>query len=83
MVGTSGSAAERLPVLTASASSWPPRICPTAVVSGVQVNCVRPPMVSVTDSGDPFRGTCTASMPAAMRNFSALMCAALPTPAVA
>jgi len=30
MVGTSGRAAERLPVLTASASSCPPRICPTA-----------------------------------------------------
>ena len=46
--------------------------------SGVQVYWVRPAMVSVSDSGDPFIGTWTALMPAAMRNFSALMCAALP-----
>src|SRR3989442_11088189 len=83
MVGTSGEAGERLPGRTASASSRPSRIWPTAVVSGVQVNWVLPPIVSVSDSGEPLSGTCTASMPAAMRNFSALMCAALPMPAVA
>src|SRR6266850_1309473 len=69
--------------LTASASRRPSLIWPTAVLSGVQVYCVRPPMVSVSDSGEPLSGTCTASMPAATRNFSAQMCAALPVPAVA
>src|SRR6266850_479932 len=83
MVGTSGNCAERFAVLTASASRRPSLIWPTAVLSGVQVYCVRPPMVSVSDSGEPLSGTCTASMPAATRNFSAQMCAALPVPAVA
>src|SRR6185436_20133381 len=80
MVGICGNCGERLPVLTASASRRPSLIWPTAVLSGVQVYCVRPPIVSVSDSGEPLSGTCTASIAAAMRNFSAQMCAALPTP---
>ena len=82
MVGTSGSAAMRAGVLTASASNLPSLTGPMLDTLGTQAKCTRPPIVSVRMGGVPFRGTCTAWMPAATLNFSELICAALPTPAV-
>ena len=49
---------------------------------GTQAYCSRPPIVSERIGGVPLSGTCTALIPAAKLNFSELMCAALPTPAV-
>src|SRR5258706_5572094 len=82
IVGTLGSAALRLAVLTASARSLPSWIGPRLAMIGTQEYCSRAPIVSERIGGVPLSGTCTALIPAARLNFSVLMCAALPTPAV-
>jgi hypothetical protein len=59
----------------------PSRIIGAAETSGAKNQSTRPAIVSVIASGVPFIGTCSASMPAAARNFSEFMCVALPLPA--
>src|SRR5829696_2171082 len=79
-VGTSGRSAARLGVETTSARTWPSRIKGSAVASGQKYRSIRPPRISAITSGPARYGTCVASMPAARRNFSVLICTALPMP---
>jgi hypothetical protein len=76
-----GSALDRLAVDTPSATSLPSRMFGSAAEIGEKKYVTRPVIVSVIASGVPLYGMCTASMPAASLNFSALMCVPLPTPA--
>jgi hypothetical protein len=56
-------------------------ICDTAAEMGEKKYVMRPASVSLSASGVPLYGTCTASMPVASLNFSALTCVPLPWPA--
>ena len=76
-----GSTLERFAVLTPSATSLPSRIFGSAAEIGEKKYVIRPVIVSVSASGVPLYGMWTTSMPAASRNFSALMCVPLPVPA--
>ena len=68
-------------MLTASAVSLPALSAPTLEMSGIHPICTRPPIISFSMSGVPFSGMCTDLIPVACRNFSWLMCDALPMPA--
>ena len=70
-------------VLTASATSFPSFSMPTLDRLGTHANCTREAITAFRICGVPLSGTCTALMAAAALNFSELMCAALPMPAVA
>ena len=82
-VGTSGSAATRLLVLTASGFTLPSLTGPMLDTAGTKAYWMRPAIVSARIGGVPLSGTCSAFTPAATLNFSMLTCAPLPTPAVA
>ena len=83
MVGTFGSALDRLVELTASATSLPSRISGSAADMPMLVQSTRPVITSVSASGPPRNGTCVAWKPPAIRMRSAAQCVALPTPAEA
>ena len=80
MVGTSGSAEERVAPFTASAASLPSRISGRAAPSARKAKSIRPATSSVIISAPPLNGTCTAATPALSRKRSALKCDADPTP---
>jgi len=81
VVGTCGKSSERWGVPTAKACSLPSFTKGSADTIGAKNQSMRPLMVSVSASGVPLNGTCTALIPALTRNFSALMCVAEPVPA--
>ena len=83
VVGVLGKSSERLGVPTASTCNLPSLIRGRADTMGAKNQSMRPLMVSVRASGVPLKGMCVAVMPAATRNFSALMCVAEPVPAEA
>ena len=82
-VGRSGSSAERVAVVTASARTLPPLMCgiDAAVVSNM--SCTWPPIRSVIAPAAPRYGTCTMSTPAVSLNSSPAMWMPVPTPAEA
>jgi hypothetical protein len=80
VVGTSGKAAVRVAPLTASARSLPSRTCGPTSAGGPKKKSTRPAITSDIASAPPLNGTWSASMPALIRNRSALRCVAVPTP---
>src|SRR4249920_2219949 len=70
MVGTSGSAGARYVVVTPSANTLPLLTNGTAARTGERMKCTRPAIRSVSDSGEPRYGTCTALTPDASLNNS-------------
>ena len=81
MVGTSGSAAERFCVVTASGKSLPSRMKGMPDEVPTHMKSTRPVITSVSASGPPRNGMCVALKPALSRKRSAAQCVALPTPA--
>src|SRR5438309_6468072 len=80
MVGTSGSACERVLVETASARSFPSLISGTAGAVDPKEIGVWPATVEATAGPPPLNGTCTRSRPSDRRNNSPTRCGGVPTP---
>ena len=80
-VGISGSALERLAVLTAMARIRLSRIDGMEASTGVNMKSTRPALVSTMVSGVPLNGMWVSWILAWARNFSAFTWVALPTPA--
>ena len=70
-VGTSGIRAERLGPATASARSLPDLTCGNAVKRLGNMNCVCPPIVSLTAGAEPLYGAPSITTPALSLNSSA------------
>ena len=81
MVGSSGAAAERLALVTASARSLPPRTCgmAEAMLPNIRLTC--PASKSVSAGLLPLYGTCTMRVPVMALNNTVDKCVALPLPA--
>src|SRR5215470_8664752 len=80
MVGTSGSACERVLVETASARSFPSLISGTAGAVDPKEIGVWPATAEATAGPPPLNGTCTRSRPSDRRNNSPTRCGGVPVP---
>src|SRR4030088_2024093 len=80
VVGTSGSAVVRWDPLTASACSLPSLRNGSATINGAKKKSTRSASTSISASGAPLLGTCTAWKPAARRNTSLAKCEKFPAP---
>jgi len=76
----SGSASERLVVVTASARSVPALMYPIAAGVDSNVTCTCPPIRLVSEGPAPRYGTCTMSTPAIILNSSPAMWGPVPVP---
>ena len=82
MVGTSGSALARAPVVVAIASSLPVFTSGTTFRIGDRLKVMAPVIAPVIASGMPLNGTCVTSMPARFFSSSPARWLALPMPGV-
>src|SRR5690349_2657897 len=80
MLGTSGSAGDRILLVTASARSLPSLMCGTAGGSDVNAIGVCPASVELTASPALLNGTCTRSRPSDWRKCSPIRCGGVPVP---
>ena len=80
-VGMSGSAGERIAVVTASARSLPALMYSIDEGMVAKKTCTCPPSRSVSAGPPPRYGTCTMSAPAIILNSSPATCGVLPLPA--
>src|SRR5580704_970391 len=83
MVGTSGSAADRLTLSTASPRNLPSRMLAMAGGSAVKATCVWPPRVELIASAAPLNGTVAKSSPNLSLNNSPARCGVEPVPGCA
>ena len=79
----SGSASERVAVVTASARSLPALMYSIEEDMGANMTCTCPPSRSVSAGAAPRYGTCTMSTPAIILNSSPATWGAVPLPAEA
>ena len=79
-VGTSGSASERVAVVTASARTLPALMVSIDSGKGLNITCTWPPSRSVSAGAPPRYGTCSMSMPVIILNSSPPTWDALPVP---
>src|SRR5260370_10511049 len=80
MLGTSGSACDRILLVTASACSLPSLICDTAGGNEVKAMGVCPASVAPTAKPALLKGTCTRSRPSNRRKCSPMRCGGGPAP---
>ena len=80
MLGTSGSACDRILLVTASARSLPSLICGTAGGNEVNAMGVCPASVEFTAKPALLNGTCTRSRPSDWRKYSPIRCGGVPVP---
>src|SRR5260370_15064008 len=80
MLGTSGSACDRILLVTASACSLPSLICGTAGGNEVKAMGVCPASVAPTAKPALLKGTCTRSRPSNRRKCSPMRCGGGPGP---
>src|SRR5216684_1973115 len=80
MLGTSGSACDRILLVTASARSLPSLICGTAGGNEVKAMGVCPASVAPTAKPALLKGTCTRSRPSNRRKCSPMRCGGVPVP---
>src|SRR2546429_8666101 len=80
MLGTSGSACDRILLVTASACSLPSLICGTAGGNEVKAMGVCPASVAPTAKPALLKGTCTRSRPSNRRKCSPMRCGGVPVP---
>ena len=79
-VGTSGSADERLAVVTASARSLPALMCGSTGVMVSNDIVIWPPSRSVVSGPLPLYGMCSSSVPVMFSNCVPIRCCAVPLP---
>ena len=79
-VGSSGSAAERLPVATASARILPALICGITAAAGSTAMSALPARSAVTAGPEPAYGTWTTLVPLFDASDSIARCEMLPAP---
>ncbi len=80
MVGTSGAAATRLGVVTASARSLPALALETAGGMVENTKFTSPARIAAVAGLLPLYGTCSTSTPAALRSISPARCTIVPLP---
>src|ERR1700724_4124237 len=80
MLGTSGSACDRILLVTASARSLPSLICGTAGGNEVKAMGVCPASVEPTARPALLKGTWTRSRPSDRRKCSPIRCGGVPVP---
>ena len=83
IVGTSGTAGERLGLVMPSARNLPLCTCGTAACATTNIICTCPASTSVTAGATPLYGTCTMLIPADSLKSSAASWVVVPVPAEA